>query len=156
MTGVQTCALRSDGRLSIYQSIYGHRESKDGWRLQYDPGTERLWVMRRGLPVVSWSRATLAKSLETKHRETVFVYAQVRGKGADEEFRFTHALHATGASIDRYLQVLEDGAGCHDFAMHRRDDGGVRDHGFLFRVEEAALPAVFGDVEAVSLDGQSS
>ena len=141
----------ANGRFSIYQSIYAHRENKEGWRLSYDPIEERLWVLRHGSKVVSWSRAVLARSLETKHRETVFVYAETRGKGADEEFHFTRAIHATGADIERLLRVFEDGQGCQDFAMHRRANGSVRDHGFLFRVDDAALPGVFRDVQSVDL-----
>jgi len=146
-------SLDGNGRFSIYQSIDAHRKSKEGWRLVYDPGDERLWVTRHGERIVSWRRSVLAKSLETKHRETVFIYAETRGKAAAEEFRFTHALHATGADVERLLRVLNDGAGCHDFAIHRRPDGSVRDHGFLFRVEEIALPEVFREVESYDLLG---
>ena len=141
----------ANGRFSIYQSIYAHRESREGWRLSYDPIEQRLWVLRHGVRVVSWRRDVLAKSLETKHRETVFVYAEARGKGVDEEFRFARALHALGAQVDRLLRVFEDGDGCHDFAIHRRENGSVRDHGFLVRVEEIALPALFSEIEEIDL-----
>lgn len=145
-------SLDVNGRFSIYQSIYAHRESKDGWRLAHDPAEQRLWVMRHGQRVVSWRIETLAKSLETKHRETVFVYAESRGKGAEEEFRFTRATHALGADIERLLRVFEDGQGCHDFAIHQKPDGSVRDHGFLFRVEDSALPEVFQQIQSIDLE----
>lgn len=149
-------SVDSDGRFSIYQSIYAHRESREGWRLEWDGETGQLWVTRYGARVVCWDGAVLAAALASKHRETAFVYAKSRGAGTQEQFHFHRVVHAAGADFGRYLTTLLDGKGCVDFAIHRKENGSVRDHGFLFRIEESELPAVFREVRAYELLGDAA
>ena len=78
------------------------------------------------------------------------MYAEVSGS-TFEKFHYTHAVHATGGSWDRYLRVLEDGGGCFDLTLSRLPDGGVKDHGFLFRIAEPSFPRLFVSLVAYDL-----
>jgi hypothetical protein len=97
--------------------------------------------------------ATLEKSLAEKHRESAFVKARTRGKGKHEEFLFTEVIHATTPSIERFLSLIEDGQVCHDLAMHKRENGSARDHGFLFRITRDRIPSLYSYVQLHDLRG---
>ena len=141
-------------RWALYHSINGHIESTSGWRLRVDQTGGKVHVDRHGQSVVDWEIATLDESLKKKHRETIFVEAETRGKGAAEEFRFTRITHAASPDITRFLSLIEDGRICQDFAMHRTETGSARDHGFLFRIIDGYQSSLFAYIRNYDLSAE--
>ncbi len=93
------------------------------------------------LTAAQWPRSLLTERLHAKHRESVFVEADVR-RGPVEEFHYVAISYGRTAGYDRFEKLLMDGAGQLDLLMYRTP-GGVRDHGYLFRVMENRLPELF-------------
>jgi hypothetical protein len=136
-----------NGRWSLYTSIYARRPNPQGWQLEFNPSSRRLVAHRHGAPQVYWPESVLAARLREKHTETIFVTAHAITQGETELFRYDHVVHCKDASISNFIDLINERAAFHDFAMHRRPDGTARDHGFLFRMGKGHLTRLFATVE---------
>ena len=143
-------SLDGDGRWSLYTTIRGDSESSCGWKLVCDHRPGALYAFRHGKPVVCWEGSKIEKGL-SKHGETVFISVESRRSQAGEEFRYRSVEHATQASIDKFMSLIPLGVVTHDFTMHRRPDGVVRDHGFLFRIRSEHIIKLFSSVAKYDL-----
>ena len=136
-------SVDKNGRWSIYTSIYGDHESSSGWKLEHDKNEERLYVTRNGVKVIFWPDSVIKEALENKHKKSLFVYAERRGSKETEEFKYVKATYAENSSYDKLIELILGGKVCHDFAIHRKKDGSVRDHGFLFRINAENVTDIF-------------
>jgi hypothetical protein len=146
-------SLDKNDRWSIYTSIYGNHESTSGWKLEHYENEERLYVMRHGVKVVFWPISVIREALQNKHRKSLFVFAERRGSKETEEFKYVRATYAENSSYDKLTELILSGKVCHDFAMHRREDGSVKDHGFLFRINAENVTDIFESRKEFSFAG---
>lgn len=91
-----------------------------------------------------WMVEELRASFESKYpNKLVYVKAESRGSGANEQFRFKQAYVCDGFSYDGLLNLLQMGHIYVDLRIGQYPDGRTHDHGTAFRIREADQDALF-------------
>jgi hypothetical protein len=137
------------GRLALYCTITSTRNSL-GWALVPDYYVGRVLVQHQGVTVVDYDFGVLEESLRNKHPATLFVRATARGVGAGEEFRYDEVVLCREPSLANLLELLEADQLGLDFTLHQRADGTARDHGYLWRIREPAIPKLYAYRRVIS------
>jgi hypothetical protein len=140
-----------NGRFALYMSVYAGRPNPQGWALVDEPAARRIAAARLGVGQVWWTYEVLERRILEKHRESAFVTAYAQRRAEGETFLYDHVLHCRGATLANFLELVNERGVFVDFAMHRNELGGVRDHGFLFRTTQAQVPRLFRTVESFRL-----
>lgn len=130
------------GRRALYCTITKSTNTL-GWSLQVDGQADRILVAYRGDPKLEYSLKVLEKRLQEKHPATLFVKASSRGTGAGEEFRYEEVVLCRQPSLANLLSLIEQDLVGLDFTAHERANGTARDHGYLWRIREHAIPELF-------------
>ena len=142
--------LDENGRLNLNQSLYFHGNNVKGWSLKYFE-RKKLFAMKNEEEIFYWLRETLKEKLQLKHHRTMFVYAKTRGTGRTEQFNFTKAIYARNSDIDNFDRELNNGNVSLDLVMHKKPNGTIRDHGFLFKITKYNLINLFKDITEFNL-----
>ena len=85
----------------------------------------------------------LRKRLKEKHSQTFWVGAKARGRGRDEEFHYVRMDLTRQPKVHNFDALLESGIISANYLMSQRGPKRVRDHGYLFKMRTADLPALF-------------
>ena len=93
--------------------------------------------------VAVWSLSVLKDCVRTKHRETFWVSAKTKLCDGREFFRYDTVIHTRCPQVDQMPALFDDGSISVDFLMNSKPNGGVRDHGFLFKMPVGKLAALF-------------
>jgi hypothetical protein len=140
--------LDDNGRLSLYHTLSGLGPNSLG--LALDIESEKDWLrqiyVEEGSALVhdtTWEIPVLKKDLAAKHRETFWIRATCRGKGADEEFHYVEVQHTRAPMIANFAALVEAGVITVDYAMHKKSETRARDHGYLFKIHPDNLGALF-------------
>jgi hypothetical protein len=106
-------------------------------KIECDP--EKIYIMStEGPENVYWTRDVLKKAFEKKYsNKFIYVKAESRGIGLNEEFRFVSAHEVSGFDYDSMIQLLEEGRIYVDLRIGQYPDGRTHDHGTAFRIREA-------------------
>jgi hypothetical protein len=136
-------------RLALYCTITTSRNSL-GWALVPDYYVGRVLVQHQGETVLDYDFGVLEASLRNKHPATLFVRATARGMGAAEEFRYDEVVLCRDPSLANLLELLEEGLLGLDFTLHQKPDGKARDHGYLWRIREPAIPRLYAYRRVIS------
>lgn len=84
-----------------------------------------------------WLVDQLRKSFISKYpNKLVYVKAESRGSGANEEFLFKQAYVCDGFSYNGFLDLLQKGKIYVDLRIGQYPDGRTHDHGTGFRIKE--------------------
>ena len=83
--------------------------------------------------VAVWALETLKARLLEKHRETFWVQASSTFEDGKEWFRYDSVRHTRKPNAANLASLFDAGIITLDYAMHLKPNGGVRDHGYLFR-----------------------
>lgn len=142
--------LDENGRLNLNQSLYFNGNNIRGWRLEYRD-EDRLFTMKDDEKIFYWLRETLRGKLQLKHNRTMFVYANTRGNGRSEQFKFTKAIYARNSDIGNFDKELYSGNVSLDLVMHKKPNGTIRDHGFLFKISRHSLINLYRDITEFKL-----
>ena len=108
-----------------------------------------LELHRNDLPIARWSLEVLEQRLQEKHAHSVFVGAESRGKGADEEFWYKTVTWCQEPSAKRLLELAASGDIIVELRMHLRPDGSARNHGTAFRIRKHKLQTLFREQKTV-------
>ena len=92
---------------------------------------------------MTWLLSDLKKALCKKHKETFWVKAAHNHNRAAETFHYQWVEHTTNPYVDRFETLLETGLITVDYTLHIKPTGGIRDHGYLFKLKENSLSALF-------------
>jgi hypothetical protein len=84
--------------------------------------------------VAYWNKEILKNSFERKLPKLLYVKAEARGKGSNEEFWFNEAWLLSGFNFNNFVQLLKDGVILVDIRIGQYSDGRPHDHGTAFRV----------------------
>lgn len=114
-----------------------------GWSLVLDYEARQVFVAHEGDHVLRYDLEVLEHCLAMKHPATLFVVADARGTGANEEFRYGDVVLCREPSLARFIELVEEGLLGLDFTLHFRADGSARDHGYLWRIRESAIPRLY-------------
>lgn len=106
---------------------------------------ERIYIQSENrLEDAYWSRETLKKAFDKKYTNTlVYVRAENRGSGKEEEFRFVEAYELADFSYDSIIQLLHEGIIKIDIRIGQYSDGRLHDHGTAFRIPYQSFARLF-------------
>ncbi|MGQ9848134.1 MAG: MvaI/BcnI family restriction endonuclease [Bacteroidales bacterium] len=90
-----------------------------------------------------WNKETLKNSFERKLPQLLYVKADSRGKGSNEEFWFNEAWLLSGFDFNNFVFLLQEGTILVDIRIGQYPDGRPHDHGTGFRVLPAKLDLCF-------------
>jgi len=96
-----------------------------------------------------WDREILKKSFERKLPKLLYVKADFRGEGPDEEFWFNEAWLLSGFDFNSFVSLLKEGTILVDIRIGQYPDGRPHDHGTGFRVLPIKLDLCFEHREKV-------
>ena len=134
--------LDKEGRQAWYQSVTS-KPNQAGLSLKVDDKRSRVTLIRNHHPIAFWSFDILQKRLDEKHSETVFVAAETNGTGKNEKFHFQTVTYCANPSIERFVQLVEDGDVIVELRMHVKETGAARNHGTAFRVRKHRLKDLY-------------
>jgi len=96
-----------------------------------------------------WDRETLKNSFERKLPKLLYVKAESRGQGSNEEFWFNEAWLLSSFDFDNFMRLIRDGTIFVDIRIGQYPDGRPHDHGTGFRVFPDKLDLCFSHRERV-------
>lgn len=96
-----------------------------------------------------WDRETLRSSFERKLPKLLYVKAEAKGKGLNEEFWFNEVWVLSGFDFDNFLGLLKKGTILVDVRIGQYPDGKPHDHGTGFRVFPNKLDMCFKQRERI-------
>lgn len=90
-----------------------------------------------------WDEPTLRKSFEKKLHHVLYIRADSRGIGSNEEFCFNEVWLLTGFDFAGFKTAIKEGVVCVDTRIGQFPDGRPHDHGTGFRVLPDKLKLCF-------------
>ena len=129
--------LRGGNSLKI--DLFSDRIEINSPKLKQNPKT----------PTPYWEKNTLQKSFERKYIELLYVKADSRGSGNNEEFHYNEAWLMKGFDFENFLKLLSEGTLLVDIRIGQYPDGRPHDHGTGFRVKPENLPMCFKNRQRV-------
>lgn len=90
-----------------------------------------------------WDDETLGAAFKKKLPALVYVKANFRGRGSNEEFWFNEAWYLAGFSFEDFKQLVRDGVICVDLRIGQYPNGSSHDHGTGFRIRPDNLELCF-------------
>ena len=118
--------------------------------------TDKIWLASEtGDENIFWDKEYLRKAFEQKYRgKFVYVYADSRGTGADEEFLFRDAYEVSGFSYDDFIALLTQGKIFIDLRIgqyhHGARKGKLHDHGTAFRIKDSDEKDLFKNKKKIA------
>lgn len=97
-----------------------------------------------------WDDETLKRSFETKLPKLLYVKAECRGRGAEEESWFNEAWLLSGFDFKSFLDLLKERTILVDVRIGLYADGRPHDHGTGFRVSPDKLDLCFASRQRVT------
>ena len=97
-----------------------------------------------------WEKRELEIAFNRKYpRNLLYVKADCKGKGKNEEFHFNEAWRMQGFNFDNFINLLKEGKILVDIRIGQYPNGSPHDHGTGFRVLPDNLHLCFSDREKV-------
>ncbi len=123
-------------------------KGKKGFKIDIQEDRINL-ITADGEIVGYWDRETLRNSFERKLPKVLYVKAEARGKGSNEEFWFNEAWLLSGFDFDNFVSLLKEGVILVDIRIGQYPDGRPHDHGTGFRVLPDKLDLCFKHRERI-------
>lgn len=101
------------------------------------------------IPTPYWDKTMLKERFEKKYVELLYVKADTRGSGGEEEFHFNEAWIMKGFEFENFLKLLREGTLLVDIRIGQYPDGRPHDHGTGFRIMPDRLDLCFSDRKKV-------
>jgi hypothetical protein len=121
-------------RLGLYCTIK-IKPNSYRWNLEVNEKAGKIFVCHEGKKVLYYEFEDLKVALEAKHNESVFITAHsLKEKEAVEQFHYDSAYHCNKVSFKEFISLINENQLGLDFAIHSKN-GKVRDHGFLWRLD---------------------
>lgn len=125
-------------RLQLYCSI-SNTPNSQGLVLRSELSGDQIEAIALGPTggerrVVSWLVAELQESLALKHKETFWIKAHQRVRNGQEQFHFVEVTHTRRPLVANFGLLVELGKIELDLTLSEKDGGGIRDHGYLFKI----------------------
>ena len=107
-------------------------------RLKIHCSDDRISIESQdGIELIYWLKSTLQDCFNRKYRgKFTYTYADTKGRGASEHFRFVSAFVVSGFSYDDFAALLELGKIKVDLRIGQYPDGRTHDHGTGFRISK--------------------
>jgi len=138
---------RRNGRLQYYQTISARVPNAQGLVLNLDSAKDLLRQDRRASSeleaMAAWQLAVLRARLVEKHAQTFWVKAEAKLDDGVETFHYTHVVHTRGPLVQNFESLIDIGDITLDYTLRVRPSGGVKDHGYLFKIGTEKINALF-------------
>jgi len=142
------------GRLNLSVTV-SNKPNRQGLFVFLDEQSGHVIGKAKSTPddevIVVWSLEDLQTDLGKKHRETFWVEAETRFIDGKEQFKYTKVHHTKKPLLDNLGILLAEGIITMDFTLSERKTGGVRDHGYLFRIDPKNLGLLFPSIQTYEL-----
>mgnify|MGYP000860116277 CR=1 FL=1 len=133
---------KKDLHTTVNAKIFNTLKGKQGFKI--DIQEDRINIITpEGEIIGYWDRETLKNSFERKLPKVLYVKAEARGRGSDEEFWFNEAWLLSGFDFDNFVRLLKEGVIFVDIRIGQYPDGRPHDHGTGFRVFPDKLDLCF-------------
>ena len=141
----------ADGFMALRHTLNGVSPNSLGLFIDIDYANDYLRQMYQDVKLtdinpahdISWVMEDLRKALLKKHKETFWVKALHNNDRSAEKFHFVEVEHTANPYIDRFETLVETGLLTLDYTMHIKSNGQPRDHGYLFKIKQNSLHALF-------------
>ncbi len=140
--------LDSDGVRALRHTISAVKPNSLGLFFDIDYANEYLRQMFKDEHLsiehdTTWLLSDLKDALKKKHKETFWIKAQHNNNRTAEEFHYVEVEHTSNPFIDKFETLIETGIITMDYTMHIKQSGGVRDHGYLFKLRKDSKATLF-------------
>ena len=96
------------------------------------------------MPNPYWNKEDFENSIKKKYKKSLlYVKADARGNGSEEEFHFNAAYLLEGFDFDKFSKSLKDGILKIDIRLGLHPDGRFHDHGTGVRINPSLLDECF-------------
>lgn len=110
-------------------------------KLKIDFIEDNLHILWNSNSYAYWDMPYLEESIQRKYSGSlIYVTADSRGSGKNEEFLFKNAWHFTSINTDSFISLIKSGKIYVDIRIGRYPDGRLHDHGTAFRIYEVDFP----------------
>ena len=140
----------------LYCTVSATNSNSQGLQFRVDERTGHLIEYathgpHANLDTAVWRRHSLETKLEEKHRQTAWVFAHERGKGALRQFRYVVAKLTWKPRTDALMNLLRAGVVTMDHLIKQRDTGAASEKGPLFKIGPADFHLLFPFEETARL-----
>lgn len=139
---------RKEFHTTVNAKEFNTLKGKAGFKIELKSDRVNL-VIAEGEVVGYWDKVTLETSFERKLKKLLYVKAEARGKGSNEEFWFNEAWLLSGFNFDSFCHLLEEGVILVDIRIGQYPNGKPHDHGTGFRVFPDKLDLCFEHREKI-------
>ena len=113
-----------------------------GDKIEIVPG--RKPIKFPDMPNPYWNKEDFENSIQKKYKKSLlYVKAEHRGQGDNEEFHYTDAYLLEGFNFDKFTKSLKDGILKVDIRLGLYSNGGHHDHGTGVRIKPSLLDECF-------------
>lgn len=139
-------SARGNERKELHTTVnavkYNQLKGKLGFKINIKKYRTNLITTEKEI-IGYWDKETLKNSFERKLPKLLYVKAEARGKGSNEEFWFNEAWLLSGFDFDNFIRLLKEGTILVDIRIGQYSDGRPHDHGTGFRVFPDKLDSCF-------------
>lgn len=133
------------GRWGLYTTAKNQPNNR-GFFVKVDQDAIRVCNID-GHIAVEWQLEDLIEYLNEKLLNVLLVHAESYKSGGQEEFWYKEAYLLTGLILERFFELIEDGAIVIDLRMHIKESGSVRNHGTGFRLHRRYWDSCYNNTE---------
>lgn len=113
---------------------FSSKKSLKDWLLEFDSSRAKVFASNGKEKVLLYQFADLEESLRKKHNETAFISAIKSNESGSKKYRFKDILYCKNVDFYRFVEMGVKGNVFLDFTLSENKNGGISDHGFLWRV----------------------
>jgi len=138
--------LSDSQTLELHTTVNAQRYNvlKDEPGFKIDIEDDRLKLITTDNRILGyWDKDALKKSFERKLPKLLYVKADAKDSGPEEQFWFNEAYLLSGFNFDNFLDLLQQGVIRVDIRIGQYPDGRSHDHGTAFRVLPDKLDLCF-------------
>ncbi len=137
---------RGNKRKELHTTVnaikYNRLRGKSGFKIDIKEDKINL-ISDQNEILCYWDKEILKKSFETKLPKLLYVKAETKGRGSNEEFWFNEAWLLNGFNFNNFTQLLKEGVILVDIRIGQYPNGRTHDHGTGFRVFPDSLDLCF-------------
>lgn len=145
-------SARGNKRKELHTTVnainYNQLKGNPGFKISIKEGTVNL-ISTQNETLGYWDKETLKNSFERKLPKLLYVKAETKGTGTDEEFWFNEAWLLNAFNFDNFLNLLRKGVILVDIRIGQYPNGRSHDHGTGFRVFPDRLDLCFEHRERI-------
>lgn len=143
------------GRQELYVTL-NEKPNRQGLYLEYLESKEVIAnfakLDEKVHEVVQWDLLSLQADLRDKHKETFWVQAESRRTfDGNEQFKFVKVTRTRSPLVGNIGPLINTGVITMDYTLSEKDNGRVRDHGYLFKIWPKDYSLLFPAVEVFDL-----